>query len=342
MASLAPDDPKRARVEVIHRAGEKAAALTRQLLAFSRKQVLETRPVDINRVVENLEKILSRVIGEDIHLETRKESFHSVVGDPAQLEQVLMNLVVNARDAMPDGGTLTIETSEAILDESYTRIHQGVRPGPHVVLSVSDTGKGIPPDVKEKIFEPFFTTKQKGQGTGLGLATVYGIVRQHNGHIFVYSEVDKGSVFKIYLPASTERPEEEKLASSEAMPKGAETILVVDDDPSIVDIITQVLEPLGYHIRSAWDPREALELAKASSETIDLLLTDVIMPNLNGRQLAESLLKSRPGLRVIFMSGYTDNIMEHHGILRKGAMFVQKPIGPRRLAQVVRQVLDQA
>ena len=340
MARLAPDDPNRTSVQVIRESGERAAALTRQLLAFSRKQVLETRPLDLNTILDGLQKMLVRVIGDDVHLVFVPGDVERILADPTQVEQVVMNLVVNARDAMPDGGKLVIETSQVELDPGSVAPH-GVEPGTYAMLAVSDTGKGMTPEVREHVFEPFFTTKEVGKGTGLGLATVYGIVKQHNGLINVYSEPGLGTTIRVYFP-STALPAAEGRASSDLIRTGTETVLVVDDDALIVDIVTRTLEPLGYRVLQTTLPREALELARSSKERIDLLLTDVIMRDMNGRELAKAVLEQAPSTRVLFMSGYTDNLLTLEGMLSQGARLLQKPFAPRALASMVREVLDAA
>jgi len=341
IAELPEEHPVRRQVNIIADAGNKAAALVRQLLAFSKKQVLEIRVLNINEVVESIGKILSLVIGEDIILEMNlSPSVWSIRADPGQLEQVLMNLAVNARDAMPCGGRLTIETENVELQEEYARGHQGVRPGPHVMLAVTDTGSGMGPSVLEKIFEPFFSTKGN-KGTGLGLSTVYGIVRQHNGHIYVYSEEGIGTTFKVYLPAGDEKGEGPAETQTRTLDlRGNETIFVVDDEPSIRQLIMDTLEPLGYRLLEASCGEEALQRSAMFRDKIDLLLTDVIMPDMNGHELAERLNKTRPETEVLYMSGYTDETISRLGITHIKKRFIQKPLTPKKLAGIIRELLN--
>ncbi len=329
-------------IELILEAGEKAAALTRQLLAFSRKQVLEMKVVSINTVIENMLNMLGRIIGEDIALELNvKTPGKRILGDSGQLEQVLMNLVINARDAMPDGGRLTIETTDAEVDEKSAKDHEGVKDGHYVVLTVSDTGVGISKKVQKRIFEPFFTTKGLGKGTGLGLSTVYGIVKQHGGQIFVYSKPNKGTTFKIYLPVTTAQPEDETAPEKEPdMRLGTETILVVDDEPSICSLVMETLKPLGYKIIEASSAEEALQLGESAETRIDLLLSDMVMPGMNGGELADILLAKHPEMKVILMSGYTDNSLIKRSVLRSKVLFLQKPLSPANLMGKLREALD--
>ncbi|RME69430.1 MAG: PAS domain S-box protein, partial [Chloroflexi bacterium] len=336
-----PDDPLYPMLNNILKSGEKATRLVQHLLTFSRKQVTNPRVVDLNAVVQDMEKLLRRIIGEDIHLTVRlSPDVYPVYIDPTQMEQVLMNLVVNARDAMPKGGKLTIETATADLDEAYTADHLEARPGKHTVLAVSDSGSGIPDDVLPHIFEPFFTTKSGG--TGLGLATVYGIVRQNGGHITVYSETGIGTTFKIYLPyAAIPQPEVSTPTARETMiPTGKETILLVEDNNDVRILAEQALQSLGYTLLVAQNGEEAVQLAAAYPGHIDLLLTDVVMPGLSGPELAEQLQASRPGLKVIFMSGYTEATVARHGILDDRVPYVQKPFSPTVIAYKIREVLD--
>lgn len=341
---LSPEDPLRYDAEAILKASERARTLTRQLLAFSRRQVMELKVVDLNRILQDLGSMLRRIIGEDIEMtmELSPRLGHVRV-DPSQMEQVVINLAVNARDAMPTGGRLTLETMNVLLDEAYAQEHPYVRPGEYVLLSVSDTGVGMPPEVREHLFEPFFTTKGLGEGTGLGLATVYGIVKQSGGHIQVYSEVGHGTTFKIYLPRvyePLEAPEEEP--PSERLPEGSETILVVEDNEMVRTLACRVLREQGYTVLEARESAQALELARGYGGYIHLLLTDVVMPQMSGRVLSEMLQQIYPGMQTLYMSGYTDNVVVQHGILEPGLSFIQKPFTPRDLARKVRDVLDQA
>ncbi|MCL7487209.1 MAG: PAS domain S-box protein [Desulfobulbaceae bacterium] len=327
-------------ISSIREAGEKAATLTGQLLAFSRKQVLNMRPVDLNKVVEDMTRMLRRVISEDISLELHlSQRIGRVVADAGQIEQVLLNLAVNARDAMPGGGHFIIETSMVDIDKEYVDHHAEAQLGPHVLLAVTDTGTGISDDVRGQIFDPFFTTKETGKGTGLGLATVYGIIKQHGGQIYVYSESGKGTTFKIYLPTTPHAAVAESDSSSANLPAGSETILIAEDDHSIRNMVMMFLEPMGYRVMAACDGEEAIRLSNAHEGVIDVLLTDVIMPNINGQELADQLKQSRPDMAVIFMSGYTDDVIAHHGVLEAGGNFIQKPITMSKLAYKLRDVL---
>jgi PAS domain S-box-containing protein len=330
-------------VNDILKAADRAAGLTRQLLAFSRQQLLQPRVLDLNAVVAEMEKMLRRLIGEDVQLVTVFEDrLGRVKADPGQMEQVLMNLAVNARDAMPKGGRLTIETANVELDAAYARSRPGVEPGPHVMLAVSDTGHGIDPEVLGHIFEPFFTTKETGKGTGLGLATVHGIVKQSGGHIFVYSESDHGTTFKVYLPRQEEAEQAmEAPPTSEAeLPQGSETVLLVEDEESLRSLVREYLEASGYTVIEAHQAWHALETAEGHSAPIHLLITDVVMPGMSGRDLAERLAASHTETRVLFMSGYTDDAVVRHGVLAADVAFLQKPFTGEALMRKVREVLD--
>jgi two-component system cell cycle sensor histidine kinase/response regulator CckA len=343
LQSLPAGDPSRGLVEEIHRAGERSAALTRQLLVFSRKQVVQPRVVDLNEVVADAEKLLRRVIGEDVRLETALRPLAGrVKADPGQLEQVLMNLAVNARDAMPTGGRLTIETADVELDESYARLRPGVEPGPHVLLAVSDTGTGMPDEIKARIFEPFFTTKGVGKGTGLGLAVVHGIVKEAGGHLGVYSEVGKGTTFKAYLPRVDQPAGAGRSKSAiRPVPRGSETLLLVEDEDGVRALSRHVLQGCGYNVLEAADGREALRVAGRHEGPVHLLVTDVVMPGgLGGRQLADQVLGLHPRAKVLYVSGYTDDAVVRHGVLEEHVAFLQKPFGPTALACKVREVLD--
>jgi PAS domain S-box-containing protein len=317
---------------------ERAQALTRQILAFSRRQVLEKRPVDLNELVSNFEPMLRRLIREDIRFElTLGSGLPTILADPGQVEQVLLNLVVNARDAMPQGGVLGLGTAARELDASFSATHFGAAVGRHAVLTVSDTGVGIAPEVQQKIFDPFFTTKPRGEGTGLGLSTVQGIVKQHGGHIGVYSEVGRGTVFQLYWPAEEGPATAQPTRVPTGDLKGAETLLVVEDELIVREVVSESLESQGYRVLSAGSPEEAL----AVTEPYDLLVTDVIMPGSNGRELFETLATRRPGLRVLFMSGYTDRILSSLDCECPGQGFLQKPFAVDVLCRKVRDLLDQ-
>jgi two-component system cell cycle sensor histidine kinase/response regulator CckA len=341
LESLRVDDPVRRDIEDIRTAGERAAALTKQLLAFSRKQVMQPRAIDLNAIVTDVDRMLRRLIGENIdltlHLAPR---LGTVVADPTQIEQVIVNLVVNASDAMAQGGMLTIETSNAELDESHARSHIEVTPGPHVMLAVTDTGVGMDDATKLRIFEPFFSTKG-GKGTGLGLATVYGIVKQAGGHIWIYTEIGRGTTFKVYFPRSLQL---ESMPIQHTLPPAAtggdETILLVEDDDLVRGTVLAILRRKGYALLTARNGGEALLVCERRAGGIDLLLTDVVMPGMSGRELAERLLPLQQGMRVLYMSGYTDDAVVHHGVLDPGVQFIQKPFSPDALARKVREVLD--
>ncbi|PYP71977.1 MAG: hybrid sensor histidine kinase/response regulator [Gemmatimonadetes bacterium] len=341
LEDLGRDDPKREDVAAVRKAAEGAAALTHQLLAFSRQQVLQPKVLDVNATVANTEKLLRRLIGEDIQLVAKLGSgLGSVKADPGQIEQVIMNLAVNARDAMPAGGQLTIETANVEMDEAYVRGHPLAQPGRYVMLAVSDTGTGMDEQTKAHIFEPFFTTKELGKGTGLGLATVYGIVKQSGGFIWLYSEPGHGTSFKIYMPRVDESAERATPAAAAPLPRGTETILVVEDAPAVRAVTRQVLERQGYTVLEAPNGGAALVLATKHHGPIHLLLTDVVMPGVNGRQLAEQLARPRPDMMVLFTSGYTDDSVVRHGVLESGIAYLQKPFTPDGVARKVREVLD--
>ncbi len=339
---LPPDDPVQELMSKVQYSGQRAASLVRQLLAFSRKQILEPQVLDLNAVVKDLDKMLQRIIGEDVQLKIDlTPGLWPVKVDVAQIEQVIVNLAVNARDAMPLGGRLVIETTNVVFDENYLAHHLEASPGEHVLLAVSDTGVGMSPEVKTHLFEPFFTTKERGKGTGLGLATVYGIVKQSGGHIWVYSEEGIGTTFKIYLPRAREAPQRFTRAEAEgAPPSGSETILLVEDDADVRELVQRVLQGQGYTLLVAQDGQEALGLVARHADLIHLLLTDVVMPDMSGQALVKSLGRSYPDLKVLFMSGYTDEIIAHHGVLDPGVAFLQKPFSAVALARKVRQVLD--
>jgi len=343
LSELREGDPLKENIEEIHKASQRAEDLTRQLLAFSRRQILDFKVLDLNTFIQDLDKMLHRILGEDIELVTLlAEDLEKVKTDPGQIEQVIMNLSVNARDAMPTGGKLTIETANVELDEEYARVHIGVPPGHYVMLSVSDTGVGMSPEVKEHIFEPFFTTKEKGKGTGLGLSTVYGIVKQNKGHIWFDSESGKGTTFRIYLPKVEEEVDflhqRDEIGS---LPKGNETVLLVEDELPVRNLVAHVLRDQGYRVLVATNGEEALSTAQEyGADRIHLLLTDVVMPQMGGKELADQLKTLKPNIKVLFISGYTDNAIVHHGVLNPGTNFLQKPFSPDALVRKVREVLD--
>jgi signal transduction histidine kinase/CheY-like chemotaxis protein len=341
LMKLPANDPLRGHQISIQEASEKAAALTHQLLAFSRRQVLEMKAVDLNAVVTGIAKMLTRMIGEDVSLELKTGATVSTVrADESQLEQVLMNLAVNARDAMPSGGRLLIETADVDPDDVSLQALGMKAPGAHVMLSVTDSGAGMSTEVRERIFEPFFTTKELGRGTGLGLATVYGIVKQHGGNIIVDSEPGKGTIFRIFLPVTVEPGPQQDAEPSGPLPEGVETILVVEDDELVRDLIQEVLAPLGYRVLTTATGDEAVKASDSLPGSLDLLLTDVVMPGMNGRQLAEVMRTKRPGIKVLFMTGYTQDALSTQGILEPGVALIHKPLRAGTLTRQIRQVLD--
>ena len=339
--ALPVEDPHRALVGEMTKAGVRAAGLTRQLLAFSRQTVVAPRVLDLNAVVADLETMLRRVIGEDVLLKSSlQRTLGSVRADAGQMEQVLVNLCVNARDAMPRGGTLTIGTRDVYLNEDYARRHADVQPGRYVLLSVTDTGVGMTADVRARVFEPFFTTKGAGQGTGLGLATVYGIVTQSGGHIEVESEPGEGTTFRVYLPLVGEAARSTGSVLDVPPPAGTEAVLLVEDEPAVRALVRRVLQGCGYTTLEAGDAEEAVRVCAGHAGPIHLVVTDVVMPGSGGRVLAERLLGLRPGLRVLYVSGYTDDAVVRHGVRHAEVNFLQKPFTPAALAHKVRQVLD--
>jgi len=341
LPELKEGDPLKGNIEEIQRSADRAADLTRQLLAFSRRQILDLKVLDLNTILHNLDKMLRRIISEDIELVTvLPEELGRVKIDPGQIEQVIMNLAVNARDAMPKGGKLTIETANLELDEVYARNHIAVTPGRYVMLSVSDTGVGMTPEVRDRVFEPFFTTKEKDKGTGLGLSTVYGIVKQIGGNIWVYSELGQGTTFKIYLPRVDEPLDVWGEKVVEEIPRGNETILIVEDDETVRKLAMRILKRQGYMVLEAHDVDEAFQICEDMKEPIRLILTDVVMPQLSGRQLVEQIRQVRQDFKVLYMSGYADNAIVHHGVLEKGMNFIQKPFTLEGLARKIREVLD--
>jgi signal transduction histidine kinase/CheY-like chemotaxis protein len=344
---LKPGDPLRRSADAVAQAAERASGLTQQLLAFSRRQVMAPRLISINDLVKNVHGMLERVIGEDINCEV---SLSTAVGavkvDPSRLEQALLNLAVNARDAMPTGGTLSIATANAVLDEAYGRDHLGAKPGHYVCLSVSDNGCGMDPATRARVFEPFFTTKEVGKGTGLGLSMVYGIVKQSGGYIWVYSEAGVGTSFKIYLPVADTidaaavqhdvAPAEVKASPA----RGSETVLLVEDEEDLRELLEEVLSQQGYRVYAASGGTSALQISEFMDEDIDLMITDVVMPQMSGRELSLKLQSRRPNVRILFLSGYTDDAISHHGVLEPGSAFLQKPFATAELARKVREVLE--
>ena len=340
MDRMAPEDPVKSDLMEIRKAAERASWLTRRLLAFSRKQVLVPELMNLNTAVEEMTKFLHRIIGENIELRMRqREDVWIIRADRSQLEQVIVNLAVNARDAMPTGGKLVIETANATLDHAYVKTHLGVQPGEYVSLTVSDTGIGMDKAVMSRLFEPFFTTKEPGKGTGLGLATVYGIVKQSGGHITVYSEPGRGSAFRVYLPRASRQATENGLAAA-APQGGRETILLVEDEVMVREMTARMLQWGGYEVIQAKDGPEALRICKEGSTPIHLMLTDVIMPGMSGRELAEHLAFLCPKVKVAYMSGYTDDAVLQLGVYESEMAFLQKPFTLESLLKRVRAILD--
>jgi PAS domain S-box-containing protein len=342
--SLDPADSSKNDISEILKAADRAAALTRQLLAFSRKQVLQPKVLNINSLIDNIKKMLERLIGENVELATpANPAIGTIMADPGQIEQIIMNLVVNAKDAMPNGGRLTIETANIDLDNEYADMHISVNPGPYVMIAISDNGSGMDKDIMKNIFDPFFTTKEMGKGTGLGLSTVYGIVKQSNGNIWVYSEPNEGTTFKIYFPRIVDK----ETSHPETKPKiknqpGTETILLVEDEEIVRKIVDRILSNNGYKTITAHNGPSAIQISKDYPDKIHLLLTDVIMPKMNGVELYENMKPIIPDIKILYMSGYTDNEIVHHGILDPGINFIQKPVSEEKLLQKVREVLDES
>ncbi len=341
MTPLEPDDPLSHYLAEVNKAAGLATGLTQQLLAFSRKQIIDPRILNLNDVVAHVRKMLQRVLGEDIDLQmSAAPELASVTVDAGQVEQILVNLAVNARDAMPEGGTLTLETANVHLDEEYARRHAGVQPGDYVMLAVSDSGAGMSESVKAHLFEPFFTTKEPGKGTGLGLAMVYGAVKQNGGNVEVYSELGHGTTFKIYLPQAKAGGEATRPEARAGLPRGTETIVLVEDDELVRALAVLLLERQGYTVHAFPDGASAIDAVTTMTGPLHLLLTDVIMPGMNGRVLAEQITALRPTIKVLYASGYTANVIAHHGVLKAGIEFLAKPYSMSMLAGRVREVLD--
>jgi PAS domain S-box-containing protein len=341
LESIDEEHPMRVELTEIKESGERAARLTRQLLAFSRRQMLDPRVLDLNDVVVSIDRMLQRVLGEDIALEIVPGArLHRVRVDPGQMEQVILNLVVNARDAMPRGGKLSIETSNVELDEAFAREHIGVMPGPHVLLAIADTGVGMDDATQAHAFEPFFTTKGTGKGTGLGLSTVFGIVKQSGGTIWFDSTPGRGTTFRVYFPITADVAQPQKPISTAPVSRGHETILLVEDDTTVRSVVRAILSSRGYDVIDTVDPAEALTACRDLQKPIHLLLTDVVMPLTSGRDLAARVAEMRPAIKVLYMSGYAEDTIVHHGVVDEGIAFLQKPITPNALTHKVREVLD--
>jgi two-component system cell cycle sensor histidine kinase/response regulator CckA len=341
LGQLPADHPNRRDIKIIGDAGDRAASLTRQLLAFSRSQILDATVLDINDVISDMKALLEPVLREDVDLIMDLDpSTGQVTADRGQLEQIILILAINARDAMPEGGQFTIGTRNVELDDAYVRRHVDARPGPHVVLTVSDSGTGMDAATRARIFEPFFTTKDIGKGRGLGLAAAYGIIHQSHGHITVDSEPGQGTTFRIYLPRPEAGATVEAAIEPSGLPRGTETVLLAEDEPSFRALARELLEMLGYTVLESEDVSDALRIAEGHAGTIHLLITDVVMPRMNGRTLAKAVQGFRPDIKMLYMSGYTDNVIIHEGILDPGTPFLQKSFTPSKLARKVREVLD--
>lgn len=331
----------RTKIKMIHQAADRAAALTRQLLQFSRQQIVQPRIIDLNSLVTETCEMMSKLVGESIAIKLNLDSkISNIKVDPGQVQQVIINLVVNARDAMPNGGTIQLETQNIVLDEQYCTSHKEVPPGHYVKLVVTDTGCGMDADTQSRVFEPFFTTKGLGKGTGLGLATVFGIVKQAGGHISIYSELGKGTSFKIHFPASAEEESAPHPSEARSTQYGAETILLVEDEEEIRGLLAEILTSKGYTVLSAKNGSDAMKVYRKARGKIQLLLTDVIMPDMTGRDLSKELLRIQPDLKLIYMSGYTSNVIANHGILDPGVVLLEKPISASALLDIVHEILN--
>ncbi len=337
---LKEEDPLRSYADNILLLSDKAANLTKSLLAFSRKQIINPRPIDLNEIIKRIDHLLSRIIGEDIRLQTTlSEKALIVMADPGQAEQVLMNLATNARDAMPKGGILTIRTEIVAIDNGFIKGHGFGKEGKYALISLTDTGAGMERETREKIFEPFFTTKEVGKGTGLGLAMVYGIIKQHEGHINVYSELGRGTTFRIYLPLIRAEAEEIKPEAIQTVEKGTETVLLAEDETEVREFTRELLEENGYQVITAIDGQDAINKFKGYKNEIQFVLLDVIMPNKNGKEAYDEIKQIKPDIKVLFMSGYPADIIHKHGIIEKGFAYIEKPASPTKLLQKIREVL---
>ena len=335
------DDPRQSYIHQILSSSERAANLTQALLAFSRKQIISPKPVDLNEIIKGVKNLLARIIGEDIELLTLlTDKDLTIMADSGQIEQVLMNLATNARDAMPDGGTLSITTNLLSLDNDFARVHGLKRPGLYASVSFEDTGIGMDDTIRARIFEPFFTTKEVGKGTGLGLSMVYGIIQQHDGYINVYSESGKGTTFKVYLPLIKSVHDEKQVVTHQTINRGTETVLVAEDDAQVRALIKEVLIGFGYTVLEAEDGADALRVFSENKEKIDVVILDVIMPKFNGKEIFDEIKKLRPDIRALFTSGYDANIIHKKGILKEDLPFISKPILPETLLNKLRELLD--
>jgi CheY-like chemotaxis protein len=335
-------NPLRTKIEAIQQAADRATTVTRQLLAFSRKQLLELKVVDVNSIVSDMERLLRPLIGENIELITAlAEDLGRTRADAGQIEQVIMNLVVNSKDAMPNGGKITISTANVALGDDLRRQYSYIQPGRYVMFSIGDTGQGMDRETQSRIFEPFFTTKEKGKGTGLGLSTVYGIIKQTGGYIFAQSDVGRGTTFRIYLPRVEEAAEPSHHTHAKQIATGgSETLLLVEDEECVRELVNDTLQARGYSVLQASHGEAALKIAAAHPDQIHLLITDVVMPGMSGRELAKLLSKARPGIKVLFLSGYTEDTIIHQGALESGTAFLQKPFTLQALSRKVREILD--
>ena len=341
LEELALDDPLREYAEEVGKAADRAGAITQQLLAFSRRQLIQPRSINVSEVIAQTEKMLRRLLGEDIELTLDlKSGVANIKADPHLLEQAIVNLAVNSRDAMPEGGQIFVQTADVELDEGYVHTHLGVKPGAYVMIAISDTGHGMTPEVRNHIFEPFFTTKERGKGTGLGLATVYGMVKQSGGDIWVYTEPGKGATFKLYFPRDTGMAEEaHKFERASAGKYASGTVLVVEDEKPVRELTVRMLQSLGYSVLSAASGREAIEISNTFRGTISMLVTDVVMPEMNGRQVADALLNARPGIKVLYLSGYTEQAIINHGV-DAGRDFLAKPFSRETLSKKLNEVMS--
>ena len=341
--SLEDNDALLEYIEQISKATDRATDLIGKLMAFSRKQVIEPQIININSIVSESQNMIGRIIGEDIELDViPKQGLPNVKSDPGQIDQILLNLVVNARDAMPDGGKLIIRTDGVVIDEEFCRLNFEVEPGEYVILSVSDSGIGMDEYTKTQVFEPFFTTKKEGKGTGLGLSTVYGIVKQNKGFVNVDSEIDVGTTISVYLPCVYEKIKSAQQEPGEEVPRGSAIVLLVEDEEILRNLAKSILEKQGYKVLEAKDAEEAFSIFMRCRDNVDLLLTDLVMPGISGKQLADQLKPILPNMRILFMSGYSEEVVDNYGIMKEGVNFIKKPFGCEDLARKVHEVMNEA